>query len=196
MISTTEQQKKPITIIAIIHDDVTKSAQETIYADHFYPFINELESFTGRKFNVIFGKGAPYSEFDYKGNDPLKILQRWEGHGYKYIEKLKNQGHQFGLALVILLTHDPINEKTLGAALIHAPTYTGNFAIASLTGYINVGHEIGHLLGAKHEDSEVQYNGWWCETYMTPGRDPLKSICYRYSPANRENIKRYLDRKA
>jgi hypothetical protein len=197
MTNTIEQKKKPIIIIAIIHDDVTASARKTIYADYFHPFITELESFTGRKFHVIFGKGDPYSNFDYKGSDPLKTLQKWEFHCYRYINKLEEQGHTFDeIPLVVLLTNDSLNEKTLGAALVRQPSQIGTFAIASLSSYATVGHEIGHLLGAKHEDSEVQYNGWWCETYMTPQGDSMKSNCYTYSPANRENIKNFLNSKA
>lgn len=43
-----------------------------------------------------------------------------------------------------------------------------NTAIASAGAYGAPAHEIGHLLGATHEDAELKFNGWVCETYTHP----------------------------
>ena len=64
-------------------------------------------------------------------------------------------------------------------------------AIASVAAYGAAAHEIGHLLGATHEDAELKFNGWVCETYTHP-RVPARSNCYRYSDRNRANITDYL----
>ena len=44
---------------------------------------------------------------------------------------------------------------------------------------------------ATHEDAELKFNGWVCETYTHP-RVPARSNCYRYSDKNRANIADYL----
>ena len=112
---------------------------------------------------------------------------------------MKNEGLDIkvnsDLTKVILVTRDILNDTAAGAALIWSPTSFGQVAIASVTSYSVVGHEIGHLLGAKHEDSEVQFNGWFADTYMAPKREIIKSHSYTFSPANRQNIKNYLANK-
>lgn len=198
MTSINEQTaKKAITIVAVVHEDVPSSTSETLYADHFRPLVVELESFTERKVHVVFSGSAPYTQFDYKGDDSMATLRRWETMGFKLLSEFKKEGLEVDdLTKVILLTHDPLNDQTAGVALIWPATSTGQFAISSLGSYRYVGHEIGHLMGARHEDSETQYNGWWAETYMVPERDNIKSVSYTYSDANRQRIKNYLADKA
>ncbi|WP_223480107.1 MULTISPECIES: zinc-dependent metalloprotease [unclassified Pseudomonas] len=189
-------QKNSITIIAVVHNDVPKSKRETIYADHFYPLVKELQNFTERKVHVVFAGGEPYTHFDYKGTDTLNTLRRWESLGFRLQDEMRKEGLTTNvLTKVILVTNDLLDAGIAGVALTWPPTNAGMFAIASLTSYMNVGHEIGHLLGARHEDWEVQFNGWWAETYMTPQRELVRSISYTFSAANRKNINNYLSTK-
>lgn len=186
-------EKKAITIFVIIHDDVPESTRKNLYADHFQPFTTELQSFIERKVHVVFGRLAPYSNFDYKNENEQMTSSRWENMCFGYLEERRAEGFKTDrLTKVLLVTNESLNSRIAGIARVYPPFFSGNSAIASLINYINVAHEIGHLLGARHEDYETQFNGWWCETYMTPKPGGIKSNCYIFSPANRQNIKNYL----
>ncbi|MNI22942.1 hypothetical protein D3C73_765070 [compost metagenome] len=185
--------KNDVTIFAIIHNDVPADLRKSIYADYLSHVMGELESISGRKFHVVLGTGEPYSSFVYKDKDRQSMLKRWESLGYKYLQEAEQKGFDTrDLNKVILLTKYGINEETSGIALIDPRINAGKFAISSLERYLNPGHEIGHLLGATHENAEVQYNGWWCETYMTAQPQPIRSTCYKFSETNRQAIKNYL----
>lgn len=189
--------KNSITIFVVMHDDVPPAKRNNAYSDYFLHLKTELESFIDRDVHIIFGSGSPHSSFEYKGENLTQILERWELLAINYLNKAREEGFiTNSLTKVVLLTNDPINAKTGGVAALNSSTRTGSYAIASLSSYLVPAHEIGHLLGAKHEDFEVQYNGWWGETYMTPQRNPIRSISYHFSPANRQNIKNYLAKHA
>lgn len=205
MTSTVKQtQKKDITIIAVVHDDVPQLTRKTIYADYFEPLVKELESFAERKVNVVFAGGAPQSNFHYKGDDVLQTLQRWAPLAANLLDEMKKEGLVVdNLTKVVLVTKGLLKgsltslfeDKVLGSALLDLPDNTGTFAISSLITYRTVGFQVGLLLGAKIEDAETQFNGWFAETYMTQDRDWVKSNSYTFSDANRQNIKNYLTEK-
>ena len=65
---------------------------KNLYADHFQPFITELQSFIERKVHVIFGRLAPYSNFDYKNENEQMTSSRWENMCFGYLEERRAEG--------------------------------------------------------------------------------------------------------
>lgn len=88
----------------------------------------------------------------------------------------------------ILIVPDGVGFLTAGKAYGE-----GVEAVASLAGpWTIVAHEVGHLLGATHEEAETRATGWWwCQTTMHAVPAPFLGSCYEYSAANRRRIQDY-----
>ena len=186
----------PIRIYFIFHDDIPKSKRDSIYGDYIHPFIEEFQSITGRKAHVVFDEYiAPYSNFKYRSSDQEKVIKEWSELAWQYRKK-RNDDKEFrvsGNDRVLLITNDMINgHPFFGGVGGIADAQPGRAAIASLDLKQGIGHELGHTFNADHEDGEVLYDGWWCETFMLPPLQ-LRSNCMVFSDANRKRIKDYVD---
>ncbi|UPG93671.1 zinc-dependent metalloprotease [Luteibacter aegosomatissinici] len=109
-----------------------------------------------------------------------------------FVFALRVHARRYGLPLngnyrnkFILLVPDNLGPFAAGKAY-----HEGAEAVASVGGpWSVVAHELGHLLGARHEDAEVRYTGWWwCHTNMAAVPSPFLGNCYAYSAANRRRI--------
>ncbi|MHC8398133.1 hypothetical protein ACYZTX_01200 [Pseudomonas sp. MDT1-17] len=180
-------EKRPIFIFAFIHDDVPESKIPSIYPDHFLPVIKEIRSTMGRDVSVIFIRNAPpYTNYAYRGKNQASY-DGWKDLGINYRET--NNLPVGRTTKFMLLTKEWMNSETLGLAGMGQ-----QFALATLNSKQIVGHELGHMLDAEHEFSEVRYNGWWCETFMAAKVNPLLSNCYVFTDPNRARISNYLSR--
>ena len=186
----------PIRIFAIFHDDVPEPKRYTAYGEHIRHFTDEFEKITGRKIRVIFDENhPPYSNFNYKSEDPNSMFEKWKELAWQYKAE-RHDKKQFLFSKndrVVLLTNELINGTPLLGGMAGLASRPGYSAIASLVSSKTVGHEVGHTFNAVHEDAEILYNGWWCETYMYPMTLVLRSNCNVFSEANRKRIKNYVD---
>ena len=189
-----DDRANPIRLFAIFHDDLPESKRETIYGDYIRPFTQEFENVTGRKIHVIFDENKPpYSNFNYKG-EQQEVISEWRNLVSKYRRK-RHDDKEFLFSdndRFLLITNDVINGSLLFGGLGGVADSPGSAAIASLETRQIIGHELGHTFNATHEDGEVLYQGWWCETFMFSSL-PLRSSCFVYSEANRKRIKDYVD---
>lgn len=179
--------KQTIFIHTFIHNDV-REPQSQIFERFFLPMVKELEGITGRRVSIQFIRNLPpYTEFYYKNEDQKATAKNWDLLTIKYRNE-KNLPYA-RTTNFLLITNDLLNSSTAGIAGVGA-----QFDIASLTNVLAVGHEIGHMLNANHENAEILYRGgWWCDSYMMPNPTYLTGNCHVYTDANRQRISTFLN---
>ncbi|MVW87541.1 reprolysin-like metallopeptidase [Pseudomonas sp. PB101] len=191
--------KKPISIIIVLHQDLQGYEKNVLYTDYFSWLKTELESISERdvRFFMYDHHEVPdLSGYNYKNEDGSAALRGWVtliGDWYKRV--LKSDEHEVNLTKILLLTRDNIHTKAGGllGGIGGFGLIKGHCAIAAITTYQIPAHEIGHMFGATHEDSEVVYDGWWHDTIMlTDEFSSTRGNAYRYSDKNRDNIRKYL----
>lgn len=185
----------PIRLFAIFHDDVPAAKRSSTYVDHIRPFTTEFENITGRKIHVIFDRNRPpFTNFNYKSADQNNMFQGWKKLAWEY-RTLRHERNEFPFSSndrILLITNDFINGGPVFGGVGGIANQSGSAAIASLDFKQVIGHELGHSFNAIHEEGEVLYNGWWCETFMFEPL-PLRSNCFVFSEGNRKRIKAYVD---
>ncbi|WP_434602401.1 hypothetical protein J3P91_00320 [Pseudomonas sp. Z4-7] len=185
--------QKPIVIVVVKHDDLKDYSTSQLYSDYFSWFKPELEKVAHRKVRITMFPVGTYpslSGFNYKHAEQEKTIREW----WRLIEELhittvQNGGLEPSLAKILLLTRDNLNSKVAGIATVRSYA-----AIASITNYRTPAHEIGHMLGATHDDGAIEYDGWWRNSIMF-GDDfsDFRGNTYRFTEKNRANIRSYVD---
>jgi len=194
--SLLDDPDNPIRLFALFHDDVPEHKKNSIYGAQIRPFIDEFEKITNRKIRVIYDeRRPPYTNFNYHSEDHNKMFEDWKSLAWQYkIERHeKNEFHFSRNDRILLITDTFINGTPILGGVAGLASRPGYSAIASLHYGQTIGHELGHTFNAVHEHSEVFYNGWWCETFMTPTPLILRSNCLVFSEANQNRIKTYVD---
>jgi len=184
---------KPIVIVVIRHDDLNDYSTSQLYPDYFSWFRTELEKVTQRKVQIRIPRSGDHptlSAFDYKHTDARKtVLEWWKLVKELHIKTVQNGSLEPSLTKILLLTRDNLNSTVAGMAARNSYA-----AIASITHYQTPAHEIGHMLGATHDDGEVEYDGWWHHSIMfSDGYGIFRGNTYRFSEKNRANIRSYVD---
>lgn len=186
-------RKKPILLMVFIHDDLENYDKKTLYNDYFSWLETELEDLSGRTVTILFNSKLTTPEmtnYNYKNESASDAGRGWQAKVKKFTSKVEETWpYDPDLNKFLLLTRSPINSKVAGVA-----SAIGQDAIASIHYYMAPAHEVGHMFGATHEDSDVVYDGWWHDTIMKADLgSAFRGNYYRFSEKNRENIRRYLD---
>jgi hypothetical protein len=184
---------KPIVIVVIKHDDLKDYSTSQLYPDYFSWFKPELEKVAQRKVQIRIppvGAHPSLSGFNYKQADARKAtLEWWALVQELHINTVQRGDLEQALTKILLLTRDNLTSEVAGMAIINS-----HAAIASITQYRTPAHEIGHMLGATHDDGAIEYDGWWHHSIMFD--DDFASFrgnSYRFTEKNRANIRNYVD---
>jgi hypothetical protein len=184
----------PIRINVIVHNDVPATLRPRLEADYLQPWIKEMETQFARRVEVTLRENvAGVSDLDYRaltGDETIRTVRK---HNQAYWQSLNYTHWNYRLNKSLLLvngtrkSYEDDGSEQLGLAQIK-----GTAGWASLTSFNAVGHELGHMFGASHEDAAILFNGWFCQTFTYPYRSVARSNCYRYSDTNRQAIQAYL----
>lgn len=178
--------KRPIFLTVFLHDDIPQAERASIRRDHFVWLLKDLEGVTGRRVYLdLIDKKSALTAFSYKGEDVNSILKAWTRQVETY-RREKNlpatRNHK-----TLLLTRDQVNSMHAGISREFHPV-----GIATMSAKTAAAHELGHMFGGTHEDSEVLFkNGWWCETTLYPVILNLRTSCFVFSAANQRRIVDY-----
>lgn len=181
------QDQRPIlTFWVFLHDDTAGVSQQHIHAGYVAWWLadmrRQLPGYRLRTFYLDHHEGMT----DIAYGDRPGGMWRWTSaaHAYAVEAQLPEQvpAHPYRF---ILLTRDYVAPSTMGLAV-----QGGDQAMASLAGpWSIVAHELGHTLGASHDDAAVWWSYVWpCETNMYPTDHVMLSNCYRYTAANETRI--------
>jgi hypothetical protein len=183
----------PLLLVVFIHKDLADHDADDIYDKQFRWLTKEFEIISGRPLAIIFKSpsDAPaLTHLSYKIDSPDQTLYSWYQKIDQYKDDYTIDSYNDHTRKFLLLTRDNLSSTVAGIA-----SQKGYCAISSINGDQTPAHEVGHMFGARHEDFEVYYNGWWDETIMTPSTiaSTLRGNAKRFSDKNRENIRNYLE---
>ena len=179
-------------INVFLHDDLkvkegsgVRARIGVIHADYFAWWSSHLQYQLGIPIEITYHYSLPgITDFDYRGDSTL-ALQKWSPIVNRYKEQ--NGLSESRFRKYLLLTKH-VWSNGAGAAY-----RVGDAAVAAQLTYLTPAHEIGHMIGAVHDDWDFFYqNAWWCETIMRPSHNFMLGNCYRYSTKNLNNIRSYL----
>ncbi|QAY83446.1 reprolysin-like metallopeptidase [Pseudomonas arsenicoxydans] len=187
-----DRPKKPILLLVFIHDDLNDYDKGKLYDNYFSWLETELEEISGRAVTVIFNSQSTtpkMTNYNYKNENAAEALRGWENKVKELTSKAENTfPFNPNLDKFLLLTRSKINSSVAGIA-----SNRGQSAMATIDSYLTPAHEIGHMFGATHEDSDIVYDGWWHDTIMKyDANSPVRGNYYHFSEKNRGNISNYL----
>lgn len=184
--------KQPINIYIFPHEDLAGYTRNQIFEGYLDWLVEELELISGRTVKILYRnevESTKLKTFNYKNENHGEALREWTALlEADLAERWNIRPSHSTHDKYLLLTRDIIGSSAAGVTIMG-----GHTGIASITTYHVPAHEVGHMLGATHEDSEVLYNGWWNETIMlADDASQLRGKTYRYSDKNREHIRNHL----
>jgi hypothetical protein len=183
-------RSKPVQIYLFCHDDIGDGARRFIYRDYLRDFMYELEQVFRRNIVIELHHRIPgMTDMSYQtesGAEASTLFLFEEQARLFILNHDLDYEHTFRYGLI---TRENFSDSLGGLAMVGR-----NFFMASLSGYQNIAHEVGHTFEATHEDAQVSFGIPPSQTYMHERNNPLYVKDYRFSDTNRQNMARFMDR--
>lgn len=186
--SDNSEAKLPIVLTLFLHDELNDQDIRNLDSKYLGWFTEDLQAITERDVQIIAIRHKPgYTDFDYRLGDSHKSLYEWDQRVIDYVigeNKPRDKRHKYVL----------ITEKNLTFFVQGVAGLGKRSAIASMTAYRTIAHEVGHTLGATHSDGEFHATAAPapCITNMFVEDVFFLKNCYRYSENSAQAIRNYL----
>ncbi|WP_157683072.1 hypothetical protein [Burkholderia ubonensis] len=187
---------KPITFWVFVHQDTGTADGDYgyIYTNYFSWFIKHLteDVLPGVPISVnfLFGVDGITDMAYYNAGGKDKVISEFHKKVYDYQRK---RNISSGPRNAFLLFTEYNLESSWGG---YAYIGDARVAIASDNYYINAAHELGHTMGLNHDDGDVTYYGWWCESIMnSDSGSAFRRPCYKFSEKSKKKIRKSYDWK-
>lgn len=183
-----DEEKRPIVLTLFLHEQLNAEQIADLQPSYVSWLVTDLEFITGREVQIITVENAPgFTDFNYRLDDADKSLYEWNE---RIIDYVMNNGLPRGKThKYVLITPEDVSSDFKGIAGLGKRS-----AIASMSSYRTLAHEVGHLFGATHADGEFRAAAFpvACNTNMVEVELFFVKNCYHYSKKSAEVIWRYL----
>ncbi|UII71513.1 hypothetical protein LVW35_28480 [Pseudomonas sp. HN11] len=171
----------------VFHKDVGHVPEREFEQTHLALAKKHIEEISGREVVINVIRDPKIRDFNYKSDNDVErgFVEHLSRNG-----KLERQSKEPKLEKTLFITPDNSSLREPAKA---DPSHT--YGVTSYSNPRGAAHALGLLLGATREDADITYNGWWNDTFMKyNGESFLRGNDLNYSDANKQNIRKYLNK--
>ena len=185
---------RDLVVTVFVHEDIGQVSDRELFERYFKRVAGELidnvPASALAKVKVKFVRNiAGVTNYAYQNSSAGQSLNGFES-GLRGNEARNYVRAMAPYQKYMLLTANPVNSSVLGVSKL-----SQDVAIAT-SDQNTVAHELGHTLGATHEQAEIKHEDWWWgHSTMNAGTDmgtTLRKELRRFSPANMQTIRAQL----
>lgn len=181
--------RKPIYVNVVFHKELGFTTERNFQKTHLALAKEHIEKISGREVIVNVIHDPKMRDFNYKSdNDIENGLREHFNRNTSSAQSYKSEKPD--IEKILFVTPDYLSFNTPGEV-----ERGHSFGVTAHNNARGAAHALGLMLGATRGDAEITYNGWWNDTVMKHNRESfLRGNDLNYSDANKQNIRKYLDK--